>query len=146
LLGSLAILFSAGLYAWNIILMRQQAQLAGPVEIAFFTALVMVCCFALASPFLAAAPPLAQLPAIFGAALLAFGSLLLLSWAYARAEAQRLAPVEYTGFVWASIFGFLIFAEPVRPFTLAGAAMIVLACWVATRPQSAPMPAVEAGA
>jgi S-adenosylmethionine uptake transporter len=145
LLGSVSILFSAALYAWNIILMRQQAQLAEPVEIAFFTALIMSACFVLAAPFLAAAPPAGQLPAILGAAALAFGSLLLLSWAYARAEAQRLAPVEYTGFVWASILGFLIFAEPVPPFTLVGAAMIVGACWAATRPSRAPMPAVEAG-
>ena len=146
LLGSASILVSAGLYGWNIILMRQQAQLAGPVEIAFFMALIMVACFALGAPFLAEPPPLDQLPAIVGSAWLAFGSLLLLSWAYARAEAQRLAPVEYTGFVWAAIFGFLIFAEPVPPFTLAGAAMIVVACWVATRPSRTPMPAVEAGA
>ncbi|MFL6843301.1 MAG: DMT family transporter [Allosphingosinicella sp.] len=146
LLGSLSILASAGLYAWNIILMRQQAQLAQPVEIAFFTAFVMSLCFALAAPWLAEPPPAAQIPAIIGAATLAFGSLLLLSWAYARAEAQRLAPVEYTGFVWASIFGFLVFAEPVAPFTLAGAAMIVLACWFATRPSPSPMPAIEAGA
>ncbi|MEA3051701.1 MAG: S-adenosylmethionine uptake transporter [Sphingomonadales bacterium] len=146
LLGSISILGSAGLYAWNIILMRQQAQLAGPVEIAFFTALVMAVCFAFAAPFVATAPPPAQLPAILGAALLAFGSLLLLSWSYARAEAQRLAPVEYTGFVWASMFGYLVFAEPVQPLTLVGAAMIVGACWAATRPHSAPMPAIEAGA
>jgi S-adenosylmethionine uptake transporter len=146
LLGSIAILGSAALYAWNIILMRQQAQLAGPVEIAFFTALIMVACFALAAPFLAVPPPVEQLPAILGAAALAFGSLILLSWAYARAEAQRLAPVEYTGFIWAAIFGFLIFAEPVQPLTLVGAAMIVVACWAATRPHTAPMPAVEAGA
>jgi S-adenosylmethionine uptake transporter len=146
LLGSLSILASAGLYGWNIILMRQQAQLAGPVEIAFFTALIMTLCFALAAPFLAAPPPASQLPAIVTAAALAFGSLLLLSWAYARAEAQRLAPVEYTGFLWAAIFGWLIFAEPIQPLTLAGAAMIVVACWFATRPSRAPMPAVEAGA
>ncbi|HEU0098606.1 MAG TPA: DMT family transporter [Allosphingosinicella sp.] len=146
LLGSLSILVSAGLYGWNIILMRQQAQLAGPVEIAFFTALIMTLCFLFAAPFMAAPPPAAQLPAIAGAAALAFGSLMLLSWAYARAEAQRLAPVEYTGFLWASIFGWLIFAEPIQPLTLTGAAMIVGACWFATRPSRAPMPAVEAGA
>jgi S-adenosylmethionine uptake transporter len=146
LVGSIAILGSAGLYAWNIILMRQQAQLAGPVEIAFFTALVMAACFAVAAPFLATPPPPAQLPAVVVAALLAFGSLMLLSWAYARAEAQRLAPVEYTGFIWAVIFGWLIFAEPVQPLTLVGAAMIVAACWAATRPHAAPLPAVEAGA
>jgi S-adenosylmethionine uptake transporter len=58
--GSIAILLSAGLYAWNIILMRQQALLAGPVEIAFFTSLIMVSCFLLGAPFLAAAPPAAR--------------------------------------------------------------------------------------
>jgi S-adenosylmethionine uptake transporter len=146
LLGSLSILVSAGLYGWNIILMRQQAQVAGPVEIAFFTALIMTLCFAAASPFLAEPPPAEQLPAIVGAAALAFGSLIFLSWAYARAEAQRLAPVEYTGFLWAGIFGWLVFAEPIQPLTLAGAAMIVVACWFATRPRTAPMPAVEPGA
>ena len=143
--GSLAILASASLYAWNIILMRQQAQLAKPIEIAFFTSLVMVACFLAVAPFLAEAPPAAQWPPILAAATLAFASLILLSWAYARAQAQHLAPVEYTGFLWASIFGFLFFSEPVRPATLIGAAMIVAACLVATRRSGAPLPAVEAG-
>jgi S-adenosylmethionine uptake transporter len=131
--GSIAILLSAGLYAYNIILMRQQAQVARPMEIAFFMSAIMTACFLLAAPFLAEAPPVAELPAIFGAALLAFASLMLLSWAYARAEAQYLAPVEYTGFVWAALFGFLVFAEPVRPLTVLGAAMIVGGCFVAAR-------------
>jgi S-adenosylmethionine uptake transporter len=84
-------------------------------------------------------------PEIFGAALLAFGSLLLLSWAYARAEAQHLAPTEYTGFLWASLFGFLFFAEPLRPLTVLGAAMIVVACIIAARHRPAPLPGVEPG-
>ncbi|HEY0112583.1 MAG TPA: DMT family transporter [Allosphingosinicella sp.] len=145
LYGSIAILGSASLYAYNIILMRQQALVARPLEISFFTSLIMLSCFLLISPFLAALPPREELPEILLAATLAFGSLLLLSWAYARAEAQHLAPVEYTGFIWAAIFGFLLFAEPVRPFTLAGAAMIVGACLVATRRRQTPLPAVEAG-
>ncbi|HLL59699.1 MAG TPA: DMT family transporter [Allosphingosinicella sp.] len=145
LLGSLAILGSAGFYAWNIILMRQQAQVAGPVEIAFFTSLIMVGCFLLAAPVLAAVPSREHLPEIVGAAALAFGSLLLLSWAYARAEAQHLAATEYTGFLWASLFGFLFFSEPVRPLTLLGAGMIVAACFLAARPRNAPLPGLEAG-
>jgi S-adenosylmethionine uptake transporter len=143
--GSLAILGSAGLYGWNIILMRQQALLAEPLEIAFFTSSIMATGFLLAAPFLAFVPEGRHLPAILAAALLAFGSLLLLSWAYARAQAQHLAPVEYTGFVWAAIFGWLFFAEPVRPLTLIGAAMIVVACLVAARPRPSAMPQVEAG-
>jgi len=142
--GALAILVSAALYAWNIILMRQQAQVARPVEIAFFTNGIMCFGFVLAAPFLAVAPAIGHAPALFGAALLAFGSLILLSWAYARAEAQFLAPVVYTAFVWASLLGYLVFAEPVQPLTLVGAAMIVVACLIAARKGPQPLPELEA--
>ena len=131
--GSLAILGSAGLYAWNIVLMRQQALAARPVEIAFFTQAIMCGCFLFAAPFLGAIPDAAWAPHILAAAGLGLISLYLLSWAYARAEAQYLAPSEYTGFVWAAIFGYLIYAEPVRWPTLAGATMIVAACLAAAR-------------
>jgi S-adenosylmethionine uptake transporter len=131
--GSLSILLSATLYAYNIILMRQQAQVARPVEIAFFTSAIVTSCFLLVAPFLAVPPAAEHLPAILGAAALAFASLMLLSWAYARAEAQYLAPVEYTAFIWAVLLGLIFFAEPVRPLTVIGAAMIVVACFFAAR-------------
>jgi S-adenosylmethionine uptake transporter len=131
--GSLAILASAVLYAYNIVLMRQQALLAGPVEISFFMNLIMFALFLLAAPFLALWPEAAHWPAIAGAAGLAYVSMMLLAWSYARAEAQHLAPVEYTGFVWAAILGLVIFGEPVGLLTIAGAAMIVGACIVAAR-------------
>jgi S-adenosylmethionine uptake transporter len=142
--GALAILASAVLYAWNIILMRQQALVAKPVEIAFFTALIVALCYLAAAPFLVELPSPEYLPGIAGAALLGFCSLMLLSWAYARAEAQHLAPVEYTAFVWAVLFGLIFFLEPVRPPTLIGAAMIVIACFIAARRRPAPVADVEA--
>jgi len=144
-LGALAILASAALYAWNIILMRQQALIAKPVEIAFFTGLVVTGCYLAAAPFLAEIPPAGHVPGILAAAVLGFGSLMLLSWAYARAQAQHLAPVEYTAFIWAVLLGLVFFAEPVRPLTLAGAAMIVAACILAARRRPAPVAEVEAG-
>jgi S-adenosylmethionine uptake transporter len=131
--GAAAILVSAILYAYNIVLMRRQALVAGPIEVAFFMSLIMTACFALAAPFLAFIPDSEHVPALAGAALLAFVSLMLLSWAYARAEAQHLAPVEYTAFIWASLFGLLLFGEAVRPLTLIGAAMIVGACLMAAK-------------
>jgi S-adenosylmethionine uptake transporter len=143
--GSIAILASAGLYAYNIILMRQQALLAKPTEVAFFTSAIMGLSYLLAAPWLAEPPAAAELPAIAGAALLAFLSLILLSWAYARAEAQHLAPVEYTSFIWAAILGFLVFGEEVQPLTLAGAAMIVVACLIAATRRPPPDPDVDAG-
>jgi S-adenosylmethionine uptake transporter len=144
--GSIAILVSASIYAYNIILMRQQALVAKPVEIAFFISAIMSICFLFAAPFLAKIPPVEHLPGIAAAAMLAFASLMLLSWAYARAEAQYLAPVEYTAFVWAALFGIMVFAEPVRPLTIFGAAMIVAACIVAARRTASPVADAAAGA
>lgn len=143
--GAFAILCSALIYAYNIILMRRQAQLAGPLEVGFFMSLIMACCFLLAAPLYAELPESRHVPAILGAALLAFGSLMLLSWAYARAEAQHLAPVEYTSFIWASLLGFAIFAEPVRPLTVIGAAMIVVACLIAAGRRASPAVEVASG-
>jgi S-adenosylmethionine uptake transporter len=56
-----------------------------------------------------------------------------LAWAYARAEAQVLVPLEYSGFLWASLFGWLFFAEPLTMPTTIGTAIIITSCWVATR-------------
>jgi S-adenosylmethionine uptake transporter len=131
LLGSFAILASACLYAYNIILMRQQALVAGPLEVAFFMSLFTTMGLLPAAPFLAVPPPVEALPAIVAAATLSFVSLMLFAWAYARAQAQHLAPVEYTAFIWAVLFGWVFFAEPVAPATLAGAGMIVAACLLA---------------
>ena len=139
--GSASILASALLYAWNIILMRQQALLAKPAEVAFFNSLVVTGCYLLVAPFLAEMPPAAEWPLIVGAAVLGLGSLMLLSWAYARAEAQYLAPVEYTAFIWAVLLGIIVFAEPVRLLTVAGAAMIVAGCFIAARRTRATDPA-----
>jgi S-adenosylmethionine uptake transporter len=144
LLGTISILTSAVCYAYNIILMRQQAQLAGPIEIAFFQSVIVAGILALAAPWLAAVPALGHVPAIAGAALLAVGSLLLLSWAYARGEASYLAPTEYTSFLWASLLGWLVFGETVSLFTLAGAALIIIGCVIAARRRPVPISNVEA--
>lgn len=141
--GVAAVLFSAVVFAYNLILARQQAQIAGPIEIAFFQNLLTASILALAAPWLLEPLPMAKLPILSGAALLAILSLLLLSWAYARAEAQVLIPVEYTGFVWAAIFGWLFFAEPVTVWTIAGTALIVAGSLVAARVKPEPINQVE---
>jgi S-adenosylmethionine uptake transporter len=138
-LGALAVLGSAICYSWNIILMRQQSLVAKPAEVAFYQSLVVVAIMSLAAPWLAAVPPAGQAPAIVAAAALATASLALLSWAYARAPANYLAPTEYTSFIWAALFGWLVFGEHVSLFTLAGAALIVIGCIVAARGKVAPM-------
>jgi len=146
LLGAGAVLASAILFAWNLIIQRQQAQVAAPIEVAFFQHLVMLGFFSLGAPWLALAPPLDALPLVVLAATLAFTSLAALSWAYARAEAQRLIPVEYSAFIWAAIVGWLAFGERVTLTTVAGALLIVAGCLIAARSKGATVAHVEAGA
>ncbi len=62
----------------------------------------------------------------------AAGTLLLTS-AYQVARASLVTSFEYTGILWAPLWGFLFFAEVPRPTTIAGAALIVVAGLVALR-------------
>jgi S-adenosylmethionine uptake transporter len=144
--GAAAVLFSALLYAYNIILMRQQALVAKPIEIAFYQYLVVCALLVLAAPFAAELPAAEHWPGLALAALLAILSLMLLAWAYARAEAHKLAPVEYTALVWAALFGFVMFQEEVTLATVAGAALIVTGCTLAARTKAHPVPTAEAAA
>lgn len=145
LIGSVAILISAVLYALNIIIMRQQALVADPLEITFFQSVIVTLVLLAVIPFVGiAVPPPATWPGLLLAAVLAITSLLLLSWAYARAEASYLAATEYTAFLWAALFGWMFFDERVSPFTLAGAALIVAGCILAARRPEEASPTLEA--
>jgi len=139
LLGSAAILVSAMIYAWNIVIMRQQALAARPVEIAFFQNLTVSLLMLLAVPFAGLPPlPAGHWPEILLATLLGIASQLLLAWAYARAGAAYLSTTEYSSFLWAMALGWLRFGEPVSLFTLAGAGLILGGCLIAARTSEHP--------
>lgn len=141
--GAAAVLFSAVVFAYNLILARQQAQVAGPIEIAFFQNLFVALTLGLAAPWFLQPIGMSDAPMVGASAALAVISLLLLSWAYARAEAQILIPVEYTAFVWAAFFGWLFFAEPVTWPVLLGTALIVGGSLIAARTKPVPVNQVE---
>lgn len=129
--GTASILSSSGLYAWNLVLQRQQSLLASPVEVATFQMGVVGLVLALLSPALFEMPGREAWPVIAAAAVLALGASMLFAWAYARAEAQALVPLEYSGFLWASLFGWLLFDEGLRLPVVMGAILIVAGCWIA---------------
>jgi len=133
LYGIAAILVSAVFYAMNLVLQRRQAQLANPFEIALFQNLFVALLFIFAAPWLAIWPSAGALQDIGLGAILAVTALLFLSWGYAREEAQALVPIEYTGFLWAALFGWLWFAERIEAATVGGATLIVVGCWIAAR-------------
>lgn len=141
LLALAAVLFSAVAYAGNIVLMRARAASDGATVMTLMGAIV---------------PMLVLSPAAIGAVLpdtttLAWMVLMglvgnigmqLISRAYAKVEAQALAVLEFTGLPWAALFGWLFFAEAVRPQIWAGAAIIAAASIWAMR---MPAPALKAG-
>jgi len=132
-LGLASLAFSALLYAYNFIVIRRQSQVARPVEIATFHSGIGGLVLLVFAPFLWVTPEVEALGAIAGAGLLTVAGSMAIAWAYARAEAQALVPIEYSGFVWASLLGWALFREPVTWPTIGGTALIVGGCWLATR-------------
>jgi|EndMetStandDraft_9_1072997.scaffolds.fasta_scaffold06495_2 S-adenosylmethionine uptake transporter len=131
----LAVLGSAVFYAWNLILQKQQALVARPTEVALFQNMFVGLLLLPAAPWLAAVPTPDTIGDIAVAAALASISLMLLSWGYGRAEAQALVPLEYSGFIWAALAGWIWFGEAVTAATVAGTVLIVIGCVVGTRRQ-----------
>lgn len=138
LTGAASILCFALLYALNLVLIRKQAQSVSPTELVFFQTLFNLLFLGLAAPFFATVPPTSQLSAIVISAVLGLASLMLLSWAYARAQAQSLVSVEYTGFGWGALYGWLVFGETVGPWVLGGTVLIIAGCIIAARSPRGP--------
>jgi S-adenosylmethionine uptake transporter len=135
-----AIIASAVLYAANLVIQRQQALLASPTEVAFFQNLIVFIVLACFAPWLALWPPAEQWPMLLLGAILSIVSSMTMAWGYARAEAKVLINLEYSVFIWAALLGWWIFAETLSWVTLAGTALIVLGCYLASRapPVTAP--------
>lgn len=142
--GSIAILGSAICYAVNIVVMRQQAQNARPLEIAFFQFFVTGAGFWIAAPLVGVpAFPSGHEGALMLATLLSIAGMLLLAWAYARAGAAYLSATEYSGFLYAAVLGWLIFAEVPSLFTVAGASLIIAGCLLAAKTRKIEHPTLE---
>ena len=133
MLGTAAVLLSTLFYGYNLILARQQALLAKPMEIMFFQSLSLSVLFLLPAPWLAFLLPVKFWLPLAGVTALSLSGQFLMSWSYARAEAQYLIPTEYSAFVWAILFGWLFFNEGVEWTTLVGAGLIIAGCLIAAR-------------
>ena len=133
LLGTVAVLVSTVFYGYNLILSRQQALLAKPIEIMLFQNLFVAIFFGLAAPWLAVALPANLWLPLVGVMMLSLSGQFLMSWSYARAEAQYLIPTEYSAFIWAIALGWFFFDEALAWTTLAGACLIVAGCLIAAR-------------
>lgn len=131
--GVAAAFVSALCYALGLVLLRARAQRDAAIIIVVFQNVGPMLIIA---PFAAAVwtPPTGADLGIFmliGA--LGVAGHLLLTSAFARAEAARLAPLEYTALLWAGLLGYAMFGEIPTLATFAGAALIVTGAAIATR-------------
>jgi len=146
--GVAAVLASAVTYALSIALLRGRADKDGPAIIGLLATLIPGAIIAAPTFATGEWPRLGEIPAFFLMGALAAAGMFCLSAAYAWAEAQVLAPLEFTALIWAALIGWFFFAEPVRAQVWFGAAIIIAAClWGAREPQprAAPLPAPCAG-
>ena len=132
-LGTAAVLVSTLFYAYNLILMRQQSQQAKPSEIMFFQNLALTIILVFAAPWLAVALPSELWLPLAAVTALSLSGQYLMTWSYARVEAQYLIPTEYSAFIWAIALGWFFFDEAVVWTTLAGGGLIIVGCLIAAR-------------
>ncbi len=129
--GVLSVLAGATFYAATLVLLRARAGSDGPARTgvlgSLFPALILSP-FALAT---GATPALADLGTFVLMGLLGTAGMWCLALAYARAEAQQIAPLEFTALFWSALTGYVGFHEVPRAGLFAGAAIIVAAAVLA---------------
>ena len=134
LLGMTAVLVSAVMYAFNLVLQRMQALIAQPLEIAFYQNVIVFLLLLVGVPFAVTWP--ANAAQWGGAALAAAFAVDVSDADVAGLPTSRSAAtgcIEYTAFIWAAMLGWWFFAEAVTARTLLGTGLIVLGCLVSAR-------------
>jgi len=128
-----AALLSAVTYAFSIVLLRQRAQRDKFMHIVLFqnigpTILVLPFGLLVWQPL-----DLVHFAWFMTMGVLGVIGHMLMATAYAKAEAARLAPLEYTALIWAAAIGFGAFGEIPTWATLGGGILIVTAAALTSR-------------
>lgn len=142
--GTAACVLTAVTYALTLVLLRARAQRDALAIIVWFQNVGPALLLVPAVVLVWRVPSASDLAAFALIGLLGVVGHLLMAIAFARAEAARLAPVQYVTLAWGVLFGYLFFADLPGLATLAGAGLIVIGTIVTHRRKPAP-PAVKAG-
>jgi drug/metabolite transporter (DMT)-like permease len=135
LLGVAAVLFSDFTYAINIILLRKLAMQQHPATIVAFQNIGPALLLAPFAIWQWSSPSLTDVAMFLIAGALGVAGHLLLTQAFSKANASRLAPTEFTSLIWAALIGFAFFAEVPTLYTWAGAALIIAGSLALARKQ-----------
>jgi drug/metabolite transporter (DMT)-like permease len=133
ILGALAALASAVTYALAMVLLRARARKDSLVVIVSLQNIVPALILIAPAGFVWITPSAFDWGILAAIGILGVAGHLLLARAFSRAEAAKLAPLDYTSMLWAVLFGYVFFAEVPTPYTFGGAGLIILGALVASR-------------
>jgi drug/metabolite transporter (DMT)-like permease len=125
LLGISVALGAALMHATLQIVLRYLGRYESPETITFYFLVVGTLVTALPLPFVAVTPTLAEVPLLFGVGLSGALAQWLLSVAFRNAPAAIVTVFNYSGIVWATLFGWLIWNDWPLPTVLVGAAIVI---------------------
>lgn len=133
LLGMASAAVAALAFAFVMLLARRQSRSDSPWTIVLVQNLLALTL--LVAPAALTWRPLrsADVGLIVLAGALGTAGLLSLTYAFRHLEASRVAPLEYTGFVWATLLGYLLFGEVPTLTTAASALFIIGGCLLLVR-------------
>ncbi len=122
-----ALVLAAGFFwAWSTILLRLFGRTESTLNQMLATSLAFLVVCGAAMPFLWTWPDPAGWCLMIGLGFVSAGGQFLLYESFRHAEASTLAPMEYSGLVWAFLYGYVIWAEVPTWNVVAGALLVVL--------------------
>ncbi|MFU8822054.1 MAG: DMT family transporter [Gammaproteobacteria bacterium] len=125
MLGVVVALLAALMHATLQIVLRYLGRYESPETVTFYFMVIGTLVTALPLPFVAVTPALSEVPLLFGVGLSGALAQWLLSVAFRNAPAAIVTVFNYSGIVWATAFGWLIWNDWPLPPVLAGAGIVI---------------------
>lgn len=127
LMPALLVLAAAFMWAWSVILVRVVSRKDSTLSVMAVSSLFFAVVCGAMLPFLWRTPDLLGWGLILGFSLASAAGQYLVYEGFRYAPASALAPVEYTGLVWAFFYGYAIWADVPTLKVILGAGLIVAA-------------------
>ena len=124
-LGIVLAICAALMHAVLQIILRYLGRYESPETISFYFFIIGTFITALALPFVAVRPTLAEVPLLLGVGLSGAAAQWLISTAFRNARAAIVTVFNYSSIVWATLIGWMIWSEWPLPTVIAGSAVVI---------------------
>lgn len=123
--GILLALSAAFMHAVLQVILRYLGKHEKPETVTFYFVVVGTIITALPLPFVAVPPTMADIPLLFGVGLTGVMAQFLISLAYSHAPVSVITVFNYSGIIWATLFGWMIWNEWPAPAIFIGGAIVI---------------------